>query len=625
MIAAAVLAALTLTGATARLDDVVYDGLMRSRPPAASDEIVIVAIDETSLAALGRWPWPRARHAAFFARMAAARPRAVAYDVLFAEPDAADADLAQAVRASAPIFLPLSVEIPGPDGSAALMRAPVAPLAAAVAGLGHVDISFDPDGAVRRVFLYESDGRRTAPHLMEALRARIESAAHAPAALPPARGLRRAGEVLIRYHGPAGSYRVVPFAAVLRGEVPPEVFRDRIVLVGATASGLNARDPTPMLDPGGMSGVEIQANLLQSLREGSAIRPLAPAGRLALGLAALGLLLAGFRRLSPRANLALAAGLGVLLLALSAGAFFALRVWFPPVAALVTLALVYPLWSWRRLEAASRYMVQELDRFRSDAEIGSLEPGPGGGDVVSRQLDLMDGAVGRMRQLRAAVRAAGEQRERMLALLTHDMRSPQASILALLRSAAPGQAAPGLARQIAALAGRTLTLADNFVLLARAQAETYDLQEVSLSSLLVEAVDELWPQSSARGVAIETIGVEDELLVTGDRSLLTRALINLIDNAVKYSPDGGTVTCALAAESGMAVCTIADRGRGMTAEDLARIYQPFQRAGDHGARGAGLGLALVRAVVERHGGRVDHASAPGEGTMVTLALPLATA
>ena len=720
-VAVALLAILTFSGAAARLDNMVYDALMRLAPAPASDGIVIVAIDEPSLAALGRWPWPRQRHAEFFAQMAKARPRAIAYDVIFAEPDPADADLAQAIHAAPATVLPFNLEIPGPDGIGALMREPVAPLAAAAAALGHVDIGFDPDGVVRRVYLFESDGRRTAPQLMLALKASLDHAEPAAPTMRPSAGLRRARETLIRFHGSAGAYRTVPFASVIRGEVPPEVFRDRIVLVGATANGLNDRYATPMLDMGGMSGVEIQANLLQALQALQArtvLSPLGPWGRLGVGLTALVLLLAGCRRLSPRATLGLTAALCAGLLALSAAGFFALGLWIAPASGLISLALVYPLWSWRRLEATSRYMLQELQRFRDDQDIWLDDPGPGGGDVVSRQLDLMDSAVGRMRHLRrfvadtvhslpdptlvtgldggvllanakakvlfgelqgatwpdliagwrfteldadgeaegyspggavyrirtvthrdeagtdlyvitrltdvTAVRAATEQRERMLALLTHDMRSPQASILALLKTTPAGEVSPALARQISAMAGRTLTLADNFVLLARAQAETYDLQQVSLSAALVEAIDELWAPSSLRGAAIEAQGVEEDCWVVGDRSLLTRALINLIDNAIKYS-EGRPVVCTLAVRDGMAVCSIADSGKGMTEAELARIYQPFQRAGEHAAGGAGLGLALVRAVVQRHGGRIEHTSTVGAGTVATLALPLAEA
>ena len=622
-VAIAVLAALTFGGATTRLERGVYDRLMRLSPRAASDDIVIVTIDDASLAALGRWPWPRQRHAEFFARMAEARPRIIAYDVLFAEPDGADAALGQAIHVAGPTFLPLRTEIPGPDGRGAVMYEPVAPLAAAATGLGQVDIGFDPDGVVRRVFLFESDGRRTAPQLMLAMKAHLDHAPISPPAMRPSPGLRRTGEALIRFQGPAGTYRTVPFVSVLKGEVSPEVFRDKIVLVGATANGLNDRYATPMRDAGGMSGVEIQANLLQALRAGTTLRLLGPWGSFGFGLLAVAVLLAACRRLSPRANLLTTVGLGAAMIALSAWAFFILNLWAPPVAGLMTLALVYPLWSWRRLEATSRYMLQELERFRGDQEVWADPPQPGGGDVVQRQLDLMDGAVGRMRQLRVAIRTAAEQRERLLALLTHDMRSPQASILALLKTAAPGEVGPALAKQISTLAGRTLTLADNFVLLARAEAETYDLQLVSLSSILVEAVDELWPQSSLRGVAIETDGIEDEHLVVGDRSLLTRALINLIDNAIKYSDRGAVVRCVLTSADGMAACSIADRGRGMTPEELARIYQPFQRAGEQSPGGAGLGLALVRAVVQRHGGRIDHASTEGAGTIATWALPIA--
>lgn len=618
--AVCLLATLTLSGLTDRLDYAIYDWLVRQNPLQASDEIVIVAIDDASLAELGRWPWPREHHTAFFRHMAQARPKVIGYDILFAEPTPADHDLAQAIRAAGPSFLPLRAEIPGPDGRAALFRDPTGPLAAAATGLGHVDVSFDADGEVRRIFLRESDGLRTVPHLMQALRAHMDGRAAGPP-LRPARGLRRADEVLIRFHGKTGSYRTVPFGAVSRGEVPPEVFRDRIVLVGATAPGLNDRYATPMMDAGGMPGVEIQANLLQSLRDNQNLKIAGPVGELSCGLVLLAILLAGCLRLSPRSTLSLTIFLTVLAVALSGLACLVFKVWIAPAPAIITLALVFPIWSWRRLESAIGYMIQELERFRDDEDV-LVEQALPSGDTLSRQLDLMALAVARMRHLRAALKAATEQRERLLALLSHDIRSPQVSIVALLKTAEPGTVAPETAEKISGLVGRTLALAENFVLLARAEAETYDLQPVNLVALLVEAADDLWPQSRLAGSPIKVLGADDELIVQGDASLLARALVNLIDNALKYGRAGAPVICAVSRTDTEAVLTITDAGRGMTETELALIGQPFQRAGEQRPGGAGLGLALVRAVVERHGGRLQHSSKPGKGTIATLALPL---
>ena len=209
------------------------------------------------------------------------------------------------------------------------------------------------------------------------------------------------------------------------------------------------------------------------------------------------------------------------------------------------------------------------------------------------------------------------------------MRSPQVSILTLL--GAPGLGAPAdLAGRIAGYARRTLALADNFVNLARAEGDQYAIEPLDLGDVLVEAVDDLWPQSSARGIEVVTSGLEGEYVVEADRSLLTRALINLIDNAVKFSPERSRIACSLspAALAGRpaVACAISDQGPGLSAAQIGSLFQRFRRAASQGGRrvdGVGLGLSFVQAVIERHGGEIACSSAPGEGATFTLTLPLA--
>ena len=129
---------------------------------------------------------------------------------------------------------------------------------------------------------------------------------------------------------------------------------------------------------------------------------------------------------------------------------------------------------------------------------------------------------------------------------------------------------------------------------------------------------------------LATEGTDEEHLVRGERALLTRALVNLLDNAIKYSPGGGTVTgrVAVSAEdSGQLVLTVADQGVGMSSDQAAALFTPFQRFTAPDRRvtdGAGLGLMLVWEVVRRHDGAVAVSSQAGEGTTFTLTLPRAT-
>jgi signal transduction histidine kinase len=120
------------------------------------------------------------------------------------------------------------------------------------------------------------------------------------------------------------------------------------------------------------------------------------------------------------------------------------------------------------------------------------------------------------------------------------------------------------------------------------------------------------------------------MLVLGERSLLTRALVNVIGNAIKYSPDGTRITCTLTREvradgSTWGLCAIADQGCGMDADLRSRMFERFAR-GPVGlgpkTSGAGLGLSFVHTVMVRHHGVIGCETEPGQGTTFTLALPI---
>lgn len=172
-------------------------------------------------------------------------------------------------------------------------------------------------------------------------------------------------------------------------------------------------------------------------------------------------------------------------------------------------------------------------------------------------------------------------------------------------------------------ARQTLDLAEGYVQLARAESQPYRSLVLDLDQVLMDAADTLWPQASAKGVTIQTPDSEEEHLVQGDPALLRRLLTNLLDNALKYGPAGGVIACTLQAaeEEGRPVCIlrITDQGPGLSEEAQRRLFQPFGH-GDADARGSGLGLAFVRTVARRHGGRIGYDGGAG-GAVFVLTLP----
>jgi signal transduction histidine kinase len=477
-----------------------------------------------------------------------------------------------------------------------------------------------------------------------------------------------------------------------------------------------------------MPGVEILANLIDALIDKRTIHQLSPSTTLAAAFVPLFVLLGALLMLPPRVNVVLGLVLMVLTTTVSAGLLLEADIWLPPTAALVGLLIVYPLWAWRRLEAASAYMVQELTRLRGEADAFPMgEPAARTGwfqEAIARQTALLQIAIGRIRDLRrffadslqalpdatlvadhagrvlvanraaealfgeshaipldrllgriepglagqkvpdgereivtgdgrtfvlavvplndahgsragsiarlteiTAIRLATRQREDALQLLTHDMRSPQASILALLDRT--DEDAQTLRARIAGYARRTLKLADDFVHHARAESAQHAVELLDFAAILVEAADDQWALAQAKRIRIETPQEDCEYLVRGDRSLLSRMLCNLIGNAIKYSDAGTIVRCGITIERRvrevpeMLCCRITDEGQGIAAAELEAIFHPFHRSRGVEDGGAGLGLAFVRTVARRHGGTIDVESELGKGTTFTVRLPVA--
>ena len=227
-----------------------------------------------------------------------------------------------------------------------------------------------------------------------------------------------------------------------------------------------------------------------------------------------------------------------------------------------------------------------------------------------------------------ALHAAEQAREDALRLLSHDMRSPHASVLALIEeemATTRSERVRTLLEHIERYTRRALTLADDFVQLTRAESQAYVFEPVNLADIVLDASDEIWPQARAKRIRVDTHFEGDAHWIRADRSLMTRAITNLLNNAVKYSPADTVVKVALTgAPPGRIHCAIADEGYGMAEEARAHLFERFRRfrvPGQPRTQGAGLGMALVKTVVTRHEGEVKVESEPGQGTIVTVSMP----
>lgn len=222
------------------------------------------------------------------------------------------------------------------------------------------------------------------------------------------------------------------------------------------------------------------------------------------------------------------------------------------------------------------------------------------------------------------VRVAERDREEALAFLSHDLRSPMLSVLALVRSASTDP----LLDDIGRYAQKALSVSDQFLQLSRVQArERFETYEVDLVTILDNSVDDVFHLARDKGVTVVfDYAVEDEeaAWLTGNGELLERAFVNLLTNAIKYSAKGGTVSVGLSEHLERYAVTVSDEGIGIPEGELARIFEPYFRSNEPRLaeqRGAGLGLRFVKTVVERHGGKISVSSQLEEGSCFTVTLP----
>jgi len=150
---------------------------------------------------------------------------------------------------------------------------------------------------------------------------------------------------------------------------------------------------------------------------------------------------------------------------------------------------------------------------------------------------------------------------------------------------------------------------------------------VEIDALLRDVAAALEPSARAAGAAVELEIAERLPPVLGDEAALRRVFQNLIGNSLKYGATAGWVGVTAGASAAGVEVTVADRGIGIAPADQSRVFDPFYRTADVVAaqiQGAGLGLSLVKRIVEAHGGRVTVKSAPGQGSAFTVMLPVAS-
>ncbi|QGW80647.1 CHASE2 domain-containing protein [Variovorax paradoxus] len=720
--------------------------------------VIVVAVDERSIAALGSWPWRRSTHAALIERLTKDTPLAIGFDIPISESDPHSVEdskaLAAALEQSGKIVLPIQMY----EGSSPLTLQPGCPLVASANRVGLDRLPVDDDGILRKIYLREGLRGFEMDHFSLAV-LRVgdptrfskdlpgspegEDHLHTP---PSGKWLdwERSHKLMVPFAGPAGHFRRISYIDVLAGTVPPGTFRGKYVLVGTTAASLGGLYETPATDDAGlMPGVEVNANILESLLNRHEVTNAPLWLNTGVNTSVVLLAFVGMAVLEPVSALLMTGALALALLVVSGIGTVAFRLQFAPAAGILGLGTAYTLWSWGRLNAATRYLIEASAHLRASASIAQVPAMRmhSSGDFLDRRIKglavaaqhlrnvhqlvsdsldnlpdatlvcgkhgdirLANAAAARyfnadsaealqnlsivelMRQVRSVddnqpvatpaslarhplagavqardqadrdllvkhapslsidgqhagwifslvdvseMRRAQRQHDDAIHFLSHDIRAPQTAIVTLLelnRHDPAAMTAAQFRERIARHAHKALALSEGFIQLARARSQPYRIELRNLPALLNECIDDAWEAHASNQIQV----VLDPSSATKafcriDRDLVSRAIDNLLDNAIKHSPPGSTIGCAIELHGDCWAVRIQDQGPGIAADRQATVFEPFER-GDHGggrSHGAGLGLAFVKTVAARHGGRVSLYSAEGMGCVFRLFLPRA--
>ncbi|MGE0681503.1 MAG: ATP-binding protein, partial [Candidatus Binatia bacterium] len=275
--------------------------------------------------------------------------------------------------------------------------------------------------------------------------------------------------------------------------------------------------------------------------------------------------------------------------------------------------------AWRALRPI-RDLIQTLQSMLTTGKLTTRAPVTETGDELDELSTLFNSMLDRI-----AVLISGMQSS--LDNVAHDLRTPMTRLRSMAEAALQ---APTQENDLQAALGscmeeseRILTMLNTLMDISEAETGTMrlDLEEVNIHGLIHQVVELYEYVAEEKALTITPI-VPEELTITADRNRMLQVLANLLDNAIKYTPTGGRVTISAALNHHHVHITVMDTGVGIPAEDRGKIWDRLYR-GDksRSQRGLGLGLSVVKAVVQAHNGQVAVSSQPGHGASFFLLLP----
>lgn len=637
------------------VDALGWDVALRLRGTEPPDpRIVIVAVDDSSLAAIGAWPWPPSLLARLFSAVYNARPALVGVDLLLSHP------FEEYFPETYDIPTVVGVALapgPGTAGPAMEWQGPLEELNRKEAFVaGHLHAAKDADGVCRQIPLFiqyggrviwafslelarlalavpenelraQRDGIHLADYIVVPQTGKVGGAEDAFGVLP-----RIEGDLLpVNYRGSPGLYPYVPAAVLLDDpSIAADQLGGRIVLIGATAYSLGDHLATPFSGRTESPGVEIHANALDTLLNRRFLRAL-PEPWISLLVAAVALVLWSLFEFRPELHAPL---WYALLLAIIVGgplAIFLLRGWYLPLASTVFTAVLTVSFSqglrYVRLNRLLNRRFRELQRTVRETRASALpisDPSLRSGGRLEWKLAVLGDAT------ESALRLA-QQRGELTAFVSHELKTPLTSIrgfaeLLEMDALLSPEDRVEAARTIREETDRLYRMILDYLDVTRLEQGQRPLRcrSVALPDLVERAVTTVQAGDSRR-IRVTTADGRAGWNLTTDPDLLLQVLVNLLSNALKFSPPDSPVDVRLSRfEGNWFVVEVEDRGRGISQEELSRIFDKFYRGraeGDPDASGSGLGLAFVKEAVTALGGEVTVESRLGAGSVFRVRLP----
>jgi len=270
------------------------------------------------------------------------------------------------------------------------------------------------------------------------------------------------------------------------------------------------------------------------------------------------------------------------------------------------------------------HMATTARRISGEDLSGRLDD-PGGGDELDRLAKTLNDMLERLD-------TAFQQIRQFSADASHELQTPLTILKGELEVALRSERSPEEYQQVLTSAleeiDRISNLVEGLLLLSRSDAGMFRMapRRMNLTQVVMEVYERAAILAQKQGVILDLETME-AAAVEGDPEWLHRLMLNLVDNAIKYTPENGRVTVSLHVDNGWTVIDISDTGCGLTVEEQEQIFKPFYRTEEASAgveKGAGLGLSIASSIAQAHGGRIDVNSLPGEGSTFRVQIPLAS-